>query len=69
MKRSNFVDRESRRNALKGMAVLGGAAAVTASTTVSAATTAPDKVESEAPKSLGYHQTEHIRQYYRLARF
>ena len=68
MKNSNYVDRESRRNALKGMAVLGGAAAVSASTTVSADIT-PEETKSEAPKSLGYHQSEHIRNYYRLARF
>ena len=69
MKHSNHVDRDSRRNALKGMAVLGGAAAVSASTSVSAAGIAPEEERSEAPKSLGYHQTEHIREYYRLARF
>ncbi|MDE0308896.1 MAG: twin-arginine translocation signal domain-containing protein [Acidiferrobacterales bacterium] len=69
MKNSKLVDRDSRRNALKGMAVLGGAAAISASTSVSAADIQPEKEKSDAPKTLGYHQTEHIREYYRLARF
>ncbi len=69
MKHSKLVDRDSRRNALKGMAVLGGAAAMSASTSVSAADISASEDKSEAPKSLGYHQTEHIREYYRLARF
>ena len=69
MKNSKLVDRDSRRNALKGMVVLGGAAAVSASTSVSVADIASEEEISETPKSLGYHQTEHIREYYRLARF
>ncbi len=68
MKNSNFVDRESRRNALKGMALISGAAVMTTATTSSAAVDT-DQVESEAPKTLGYRETAHIREYYRRARF
>ena len=68
MKRSNFVDRSSRRNALKGMAVLGGAAAL--STTSSASAKSADlEPQQKAPVSLGYRETDHIREYYRRARF
>ena len=69
MKHSNLVDRESRRNALKGMAVLSGAAVVSASTAGSAADFTTQEKQSDSPKTLGYRETEHIRDYYRLARF
>ncbi len=68
MKRSNNVDRDSRRNALKGMAVLGGAAALSSATTASADSAALE-VREKAPASLGYRETDHIREYYRRARF
>ncbi len=68
MKRSKLVDRDSRRNALKGMAVLGGAAALSAATNASAAG-APPETQENAPASLGYRETDHIREYYRRARF
>ncbi len=69
MKHSNFVDRDSRRNALKGMAVLSGAAVVSTVTSASAADIAGQKVQSEAPPTLGYRKTDHIREYYRTCRF
>jgi len=69
MKNSSKVNRESRRNALKGMAVLSGAAVVTASTSVSAAEMTAQETPSVSPKTLGYRETEHIRDYYRVARF
>ena len=68
MKRSNFVDRDSRRNALKGMAVLGGAAALS-TTSTSSADSAHLETQEKAQVSLGYHETDHIREYYRRARF
>jgi len=68
MKRSHSVDRESRRNALKGMAVLGSAAALSATTSASAGS-APSEQQQSAPESLGYRETDHIREYYRRARF
>lgn len=68
MKHSNFVDRDSRRNALKGMAVLGGAAALSTTTSTSASSEHLEK-QDDAPESLGYRETDHIREYYRRARF
>ena len=68
MKHSNFVDRDSRRNALKGMAVLGGAAALSTTTTSSADSAHLEK-QTVAPESSGYRETDHIREYYRRARF
>ncbi len=69
MKRRNWVDRESRRNALKGMAVLGGAVALSATTNASAAADGAPEWQEKAPESLGYRETEHVREYYRRARF
>ena len=70
MKHSNFIDRESRRDALKSMAVLGSAAVVSAATTgASAADATTQEVKSDVPSSLGYRETDHIREYYRRARF
>ena len=51
MKRSNFVDRDSRRNALKGMAVLGGAAALSTTSTSSADSAHLETQEKSASKS------------------
>ncbi len=68
MKRSNFVDRDSRRNALKGMAALGGAAALSTTTNLSADDAHLEKHE-KVPESIGYRETDHIREYYRRARF
>ncbi len=68
MKHSNFVDRESRRNALKGMAALGGAAALSSASSASADSPELEK-QDHAPPSLGYRETDHIREYYRRARF
>jgi len=61
-----------RRLFLKGAAVAGGAAALTAvsaTTLVDEATPAqlpPDAQEKSA--SQGYHETQHIRDYYRALR-
>ncbi len=69
MKTSKFVDRDSRRNALKGMAALGGAAVLSASANASTAETNTIEEKQFAPESLGYRETAHVREYYRLARF
>ena len=69
MKHSNFVDRESRRNALKGLAVLSGAAVATAAGTSASAGTVPSETKADVPKKLGYRETDHVREYYRCARF
>ncbi len=69
MKISKNVDRDSRRDALKGIAVLSGAAAASVATgTTSAAVVQADEVQTK-PETLGYHETDHIREYYRRARF
>ena len=56
-----------RRSFLKGAAVTGtavGAGALTSQTLAEATVEGADPVESS-----GYRETEHIRKYYRLARF
>ncbi len=68
MKHSKTVNRESRRNALKGMALIGGAAVMTTANTSTAAVST-DQVESTTPPTLGYRETAHIREYYKRARF
>ncbi len=69
MKHSNFVDRQSRRNALKGMAVLGGAAIVSGAATSASAAESDTRETIKQPKSLGYRETAHVREYYKRARF
>ncbi len=69
MKHSHSVDRISRRNALKGMAVLSGAAVMSGSAVGSAADISAEEKPSVSPQKLGYRETEHVREYYRLARF
>jgi nitrous oxide reductase len=61
--------RKSRREFLKGAAVVGGAAtlAVVAKGGV-AGTQADTKKVKSAPESKGYHETPHIRAYYKTAR-
>ena len=69
MKHSKHVDRESRRDALKGLAVLGGAAAASVAAGGASAEAPKPMQEQEAPETLGYRETDHIREYYRRARF
>lgn len=69
MKRSKHVHRESRRDALKGIAALSGAAVASAAVgTASAAVEAPGEAK-QPPGKLGYRETAHVREYYRRARF
>lgn len=59
-----------RRGFLKGVAVAGSAAAVTAVTTTSA--TAAQKQEGPAhagAEATGYRETPHVLEYYEKARF
>ena len=59
------VSRTDRRDFLKvaGVGALaGGAAALGATKKVEAAT-------AEVPASRGYHETDHVRKFYRTARF
>lgn len=61
------TDKIQRRAFLKGSAVTGaalGAGAVTTEALAEAVNDQPEKV-----KNKGYRETDHIRKYYRLARF
>ena len=60
------VTREGRRDFLKGAAVAGGAVTVVAATAASAAAT--DVAQPAADGAAkGYHETPHIRSYYKTA--
>ena len=56
-----------RRKFLKGTAVAGAAVGTGALSAQSLAEVADDKPET--PEPTGYRETEHVRAYYRLARF
>lgn len=59
-----------RRTFLKGVAVVGGAATVAAVGGVAVASApagSPAGVAPAAAKPQGYRETEHVREYYRLA--
>lgn len=59
-----------RRKFLKGVAVAGGAAAVTAGARAAVETeTAAAPAQSQASGSRGYRVTPHIAKYYEKARF
>lgn len=58
----------ARRQFLKSMALTGGGVAVVA--TMSQAAAAPQVEVQQAPETLeGYHETQHIRDYYARAKF
>ena len=61
-----------RRAFLKGVAVAGGATAVAAAGGAAVADVSAEKApaaKAKAEGSKGYHETDHIREYYRLAQF
>ena len=61
-----------RRAFLKGVAVAGGATAVAVAGGSAVADVSAGKApaaEAKAERSKGYHETDHIREYYRLAQF
>jgi nitrous oxide reductase len=61
-----------RRAFLKGVAVAGGATAVAVaggSAVADISTDKPGTAKAKAEGSKGYHETDHIREYYRLAQF
>ncbi|MES2760298.1 MAG: formate dehydrogenase [Pseudomonadota bacterium] len=58
--------RRSFLRAAGGAGALGALAAVAAESTAAPAVAAP---VAAAPEPAGYHETEHIRQYYRTARY
>lgn len=53
-----------RRSLLKGAGLALGAAGASAASAVSAA-----PVEQKKPQAAGYRETEHVRTYYKSARF
>lgn len=64
--------KSDRRGFLKSAVVAGGAAAAAGalSSNVANADDQTNKpVDQNSEKAAGYHETAHIRQYYRLARF
>jgi nitrous oxide reductase len=59
-----------RRAFLKGVAVAGGATAVAVAGGAAVADVSAGKAEvAKAKVGTGYHETDHIREYYRLAQF
>ncbi len=62
MKEKNEIN-ESRRDLLKGIATAAVAGAVVAGTTQAASASEVTPVEKQAKKK-GYHETQHIRDYY-----
>ena len=70
MSKTSKTTREGRRDFLKGMAAVGGAATVAAAAGGAIAGTAqePEATPAQA-KPKGYHLTPHIRAYYDKARF
>ena len=59
--------RVKRRKFLKGTAIAGAAVGSGAITTEALAEATTEKPEK--PETLGYRETDHIRTYYRVARF
>ena len=72
MKKDKTRFTADRRMFLKGAAVAGGTAALTAVSATglvdqaAEVSTAPDSAEQ--PASRGYHETQHIKDYYRILR-
>jgi hypothetical protein len=59
---------EKRRRFLRTLGV-GGAGAAVAGVTAAAGTVTPVETKSEQSKSSGYRETQHVRDYYRSAKF
>lgn len=72
MKKDKTRFTADRRMFLKGAAVAGGTAALTAvSATGLVAQATPEQATPDAqakPASQGYHETQHIKDYYRVLR-
>ncbi len=54
----------SRRNLLKGLTTATVASAVTAATTTTATASETVKAAEKSPAQQGYHETQHILDYY-----
>ena len=61
------TEKLKRRAFIKGAALTGAAVGAGAATTRVMADESPDR--PEPPTQKGYRETDHIRDYYRLARF
>jgi hypothetical protein len=61
--------RESRRKFLKSMALTGGGVAVAAAVRPALAQPAEGEAEPARDEPTGYHETQHIRDYYARASF
>jgi hypothetical protein len=59
---------EKRRRFLRTLGV-GGAGAAVAGVTAAAGTVTPVETKPEESKSSGYRETQHVRDYYRSAKF
>ena len=74
MKKDKTRFTADRRMFLKGAAVAGGAAALTAVSATGLVEPAPNASPEAAPDtadktaSKGYHETQHIKDYYRILR-
>jgi len=68
MRRKTRSYTEDRRTFLKTMAVAGGATAAVALTGRVAVAAPEQDLSPGATKNRGYHETSHIRTYYRMAR-
>lgn len=70
---SNTIDKErtTRRGFLRRAALVGGVATAAAVSRGAAAATGgqPDSDQATKPAATGYRETEHVRTYYRRARF
>lgn len=64
--RKQSADEVDRRRVLKGAGLAVGAAAVTAASAAKDAVAAPAE---DKPQHSGYRESEHVRTYYKLARF
>lgn len=61
--------RESRRKFVKSMALTGGGVAVAATLSPALASEAEHEGPQAADEPHGYHETQHIRDYYAKAQF
>lgn len=71
MKKSTQPDIAGRRGFLKGVAVAGGIgalSAVSANTLTTGVEQSSEPDNPEPQRSRGYHETEHIKAYYRALR-
>lgn len=59
----------NRRGFLQGAAVASGAAATGVATTVAGSDVSVDDADNAVAESKGYELTDHIREYYKRARF